>query len=501
MPTFVKGVFAVAVSYVAAFILWAGQQTLAAMATERIFVDVKRRLLSQLLEQPRNFFDGFRDADICSRLQDGLRLATVTFRDDVIAGLFELFFILLIVGTITVVNWHIGLGIALGLLMYAVALKVIDQVWLKLVVGAHESSDHQKAIFLDILAAARDIRVFNLGSKIKQQFLDITQDFAASQVALNRFAATVRGGFGLAGVLAILLLVGSYGVLIIRQTSPADATLTAGELVVLFAILALLLSTLNQVLVRVGRLIGAQPSLANIAGLMTPPPAVVMPSSQLLGTEDLIPDQPSIDFLGVSYSHTPGTLLLRDFTLHVAAGEKIALVGVSGSGKSILLDLLMRLREPTEGSILYSGINIEQIPPALYYSAFGFVGQQSHMMQLSLREFLQQGWPGQSEEHLWHALQLLKLTDMVRGLPKQLDTPVGFRGWVFSNSQRQRLAVARALLRDPQVLILDDLTVALSAADALTLVRDILAVSSRRTVICTTYSTDISALFDRVVVL
>ena len=147
MPTFVKGVFAVAVSYVAAFILWAGQQTLAAMATERIFVDVKTRLLSQLLEQPRNFFDGFRDADICSRLQDGLRLATVTFRDDVIAGLFELFFILLIVGTITVVNWHIGLGIALGLLMYAVALKVIDQVWLKLVVGAHESSDHQKAFF------------------------------------------------------------------------------------------------------------------------------------------------------------------------------------------------------------------------------------------------------------------------------------------------------------------------------------------------------------------
>lgn len=496
---FANSVLLVVATYICAFGLWAGQQILAAIATERVFVDVKTRLLTQLLDQPRNFFDGLWDADVCSRLQSGLRQATLAFRDDLMAGLFEVFFILIIMGSIAVVNWRIGVGIALGLVVLALVMKIIDQPWLRRATDTFVASNKQEAIFLDILTATRDIRVFNLGSKIQTQFVSVTQNYAAAQVVLNRFNATVKGLFGLASALTILLLVAFYGALIIWQDSPEDATLTAGELVVLFAILSILLSTLNQVMARANRLIGVQPWLASVARLMTAPPIVAPPLAQQLSAQALIPDEPSIDFLGVSYSRTPGTLLFGDFTLRIAAGEKVALMGASGAGKSVLLDLLMRLRQPAEGSILYSGIDIRHIPPALYYSAFGFVGQQSHIMQLTLREFLQQGWPNQSDDDLWRMLELTKLGKLVRGLPKKLDTPIGFRGWALSNSQRQRLAVARALLRDPQVLVLDDFTATLESADELELVRDVLAESKRRTVICTTGSAAVSALFDRVV--
>ena len=498
---FAVSVLFVAATYLAAFMLWAGQQTLSVLASERVFVDVKTRLLAEVLSQPRSFFDTLWVADVCSRLQINMRAATVTFRDDVMAGLFEIFFIFLIICSITVVNWHIGAGIVLGLLVCVCVLRTVNKIWLKLVKTAYDASGKQEATFLDILAAIRDIRIFNLSSKIEQQFIDVTEDFATTKVALYRFGAVVKGFFGLLGALALLLLVSSYGALIIQQNSPNDATLTAGELLVVVTIATFLLTTLNQVLARVGGLVAAHPALVSLVRLMTKVPVSRPPPLQQLEAHALIPDQPSIDFLNITYSRTPGAVLFNELTLRIAAGEKVALVGASGTGKSVLLDLLMRLREPESGEILYSGIDIRHIDSALYYSAFGFVGQQSHIMQLTLRAFLQQGWPGQSEEGLWRVLQLFKLSNMVHDLPKQLDTPIGYEGWVFSNSQRQRLAVARAMLRDPQVLVLDDFTSSLDAADELELVRDVLAQSQHRTVICTTYSTAVSQLFDRVVTL
>ena len=501
MPVFVISVMTVAATYLAAFALWAGQQTLSAIASERVFVDVKTRLLVEVLGQPRSFFDALWDADVCSRLQDNLRSATVAFRDDVMAGLFEVFFIFLILCSIAVVNWRIGAAIALGLLIFFVILKILNRIRLKLVNTAYEASTKQEATFLDILAATRDIRVFNLVNKIEQQFISVTQDYAATKIVLFRFGAVLNSLSGLLGALAMLLLVSSYGALIIKQGSTKDAILTAGELVVLVTIATLLLTTLNKVLMRMGRLVGANPALVSVVRLMTKSPARQPLPVQQLEAHALIPDQPSIDFLGISYSRLPGMPLLNNLTLRIAAGEKVALVGASGAGKSVLLDLLMRLREPATGAIFYSGIDIRHIEPALYYSAFGFVGQQSHIMQLTLREFLQQGWPGQSDDDLWRVLQVFKLTGMVRGLPSQLDTPIGYRGWVFSNSQRQRLAVARAMLRDPQVLVLDDFTASLDAEDELDLVRDVLAQSKHCTVICTTYSTAVSKLFERVVTL
>ena len=501
MPVFIASVAVVAVIYLAAYLLWAGQQTLAAWVTERVFVDVKTRLLTQILDQPRSFFDGLWDADVCSRLQSGMRLAAKTFRDDVVAGLFEIVFIVGIVGTIIAVNWRIGLGIASVLTVYGVFLKVVDLPWLQRAANTFTASNAQEAIFLDILAAARDIRVFNLGNKIKQQFIHVTQDYADKQISLSRVTAAVKGVFGLAGALTMLALVSTYGALIIWQDSSDDATLTAGELVVLFAILTILLNTLNQIMMRTSNLISAQPWLAGLARLMTAPPVVVLPLSLQLSSQAVIPDQPSIDFLDITYSRTPGIPLLRNLTLKITAGEKVALMGATGSGKSILLDLLMRMRMPDEGRILYSGIDITQIEPALYYSAFGFVGQQSHVMRQTLREFLLQGWPGQADDDLWRMLRLLKLEKTILDLPHQLDTPIGFRGWGPSNSQRQRLAVARALLRDPQVLVLDDFTATLDPQAELELVRDVLAFSPKRTIICTTYSVAVAQLFDRVVML
>lgn len=499
LQAFLSSVATVGAIYLAAFVFWAGQQMLAAIVTERVFIDVKTRLVMQLLDQPRSLFDETSDADLCGRLEGNLRAAAVAFRDDVVAGLFEMMFILGIVCTVMVVNWKIGFVTLAGLLMYTLIVKLMGRPWVQRATQVKKAVDSEADVFLDILAAAKDIRVFNLRSSIRQHFARAATHHARVQIALARFAAPLKSFFVLTGAVAVLALVATYGTLIIRQDSSQDAKLTAGELLVMLAILTILLNTVNQLLIRVGRLIASQPWVASVVVLMQAPPLTLPHASAQPGHQDLIPDQPRIDFLNISYSRTPGTQLLQDFTMQIAAGEKVALMGATGSGKSMLLDMLMRLREPDEGTILYSGIDIRHIEPALYYSAFGFVGQQSHVMSVSLRAFLQQGWPGQTDDDLWRVLRLLKLDNTVRGLPQQMDTPVGFYGWGLSNSQRQRLAVARALLRDPQVLVLDDFTATLDPLAELELMRDVLAFSPKRTIICTTYSAAVSALFDRVV--
>lgn len=489
-----------ALVYLLAYGLWAAQQSVAATVAERVFVDVKVRYLRHLLDVPRNLYDNVSDADLSSRLESNLRFAAVSFRDDVIAGMFEIIFVLGIVCAVLVVQWRVGVVMAAALVVYAVVVAAIDRPWLHRAEGARAARSLQRDYFVDILGATRDIRVFNLSGTVEKKFTSIVGEVATTQIKLNRFSAMLRNVFGLMGAMLALLVVAFYGWVIMQQSASDAARISVGELVVVFFILGILLNTLNQILLRAGRLIEAEPSLRKVVEVMTA--SVVSGQGARTPGEQYgaaVPDEPRLEFINVCYSRTVGVPLLNNFNLLIEPSEKVALMGSTGTGKSTLLDLLMRLRDPSGGRILFSGIDIRQIEPALYYSAFGFVGQQSHVMQLSLRQFLQQGWPGQLDEDLWRVLGLLKLKAMVLDMPQQLDTQVGFAGWVFSNSQRQRLAVARALLRDPQVLVLDEFTATLDAKAELELVRDVLAESKRRTVICTTYSAAVAGLFDRVV--
>jgi ATP-binding cassette subfamily B protein len=247
---------------------------------------------------------------------------------------------------------------------------------------------------------------------------------------------------------------------------------------------------------RLGRLAVVEPSLRYFIDLMK------LDSSTLPArTETAIPDAATIEFVGVSYAWSNGTAALRDFSLRTSPGDKLAIVGASGSGKSLLLDLLMRLREPTRGRILFSGIDIAGINHALYYSAFGFVGQNSHLMRVSVRDFLQQGWPDQTDNDLWRILEVVDLAAVVRGLPEALNTLIGPNGWQFPAGDRQRLTLARALIRDPEVLLLDEFTIMLDSETEADLIRRVLKASPRRTVICTTHSTTVAAFFDKQVVL
>jgi ATP-binding cassette subfamily B protein len=164
--------------------------------------------------------------------------------------------------------------------------------------------------------------------------------------------------------------------------------------------------------------------------------------------------------LSFGYSGKP---LLKDISLRIKAGMKLGIVGPVGSGKTTLVRLIARLYPVADGMIFLDGTDINRLPLKLLRDTIGFVPQESFLFSRTLGENIAYGREGATDEKVKEAARLSRLDGDVRGFPSGYETLVGERGVTLSGGQKQRTAIARALLKDPAVLIMDD---PLSAVDA-----------------------------------
>ena len=168
----------------------------------------------------------------------------------------------------------------------------------------------------------------------------------------------------------------------------------------------------------------------------------------------------SVEYRNVSFGYEPGRQALRDISLSASPGQMIALVGHTGAGKSTLVSLLLRFYElgPEGGEILVDNRSIRELSKATLRRIVGFVTQETFLFNGSIRENLLFGNPNASEEELEEALTAAFAIGFVRKLPGGLDSKVGERGVKLSVGEKQRLSIARALLKDPPILVLDEAT-------------------------------------------
>jgi ATP-binding cassette subfamily B protein len=238
--------------------------------------------------------------------------------------------------------------------------------------------------------------------------------------------------------------------------------------------------------------------------------------ARVLGTEPSVrePSEPrlperirgEIEFRNVSFRY-PGTdrLVLRDVSFHVPAGFGLAVVGPTGSGKSTVVALLARLYDPTEGEVLIDGVPVSRWPLGRLRAALGVVPQDAFLFSATLRDNLALGFdepdPAREEERIRAAARVAQLDETVGGFPHGYDTMLGERGINLSGGQKQRATLARAIARDPEVLVLDD---ALSAVDTHTeteILQGLREVLAGRTSVIVSHRVTAVMNADRIVVL
>jgi len=236
---------------------------------------------------------------------------------------------------------------------------------------------------------------------------------------------------------------------------------TVGEIVMFMSFATLLISRLEQAVHFANEMVMDAPRIAEFF--------------EVLDTEPAVRDRPDamnpgrmhglVEFKDVSFSYDGKRSAVADLTFTALPGETVALVGATGAGKSTALALLHRAFDPQSGTVRIDGMDIRALKLAGLRHNIGVVFQEVLLFNRSIAENLRVGKPDASDDELRAACERAQVLDVIERLPQGFDTNAGERGRLFSGGERQRLSIARALLKDPPILILDEAT---SALDALT---------------------------------
>jgi ATP-binding cassette subfamily B multidrug efflux pump len=434
------------------FLFW--QRRLLINMSRYIEYDMRRDFYANLVPQSLDFFQSNRVGDLMARATNDLAAVRQ------MAGPMILYTLQAVFGVAVALPLLLRISPRLTLLLF-VTMPLVSLTVKYFGGQIHVRFEKIQGFFSQISARAQEnltgvrvVRAYAQEEAEIEKFQELNREYAQRNLGLVKFAAAMRP------LLQFFIGVGFVLIFAVGIPMAVRGEISAGD----FTAFNLYLQRMIWYLIALGYVVNlyqrGTASLKRMNELSDVEPSI--------GDESAAAEQPAIkgeiEFrnLTFSYNRTP---VLRSVDLHVEAGKTIAFVGRTGSGKSTLMTLIPRLLEAPENTVFVDGVSVRKYPLAQLRRSIGFVPQETFLFSDTLAENIAFGVESATQEEIERAAFVAGLADDIKNFPDGYKQLVGERGITLSGGQKQRTAIARAVLRNPRILILDD---ALSAVDTLT---------------------------------
>ncbi len=440
--------------------------------SRHIEYDLRNDFYAALVNQPQSFFHEHRTGDLMARATNDLSAVRQLAGPMIMYSLQTLFVVIVIVPILFTISWKLTLLLFVTMPLVSLTVKYFGQ-------QVHTRFQQIQDFFAQITARAQEnftgVRVVRAYAQERAEiaaFNQLNYEYAQKNLGLVRIDALMRP--------LMTFLIGVGFVLIVWAGVPlaVRGQLTVGQ----FTEINMYLFRLIWPLIAIGYVVNlyqrGTASWKRMQAIANTKPAIadapdVKRQPPLLGR---------IEFRGLTFRyHTDSEPVLRDIDLTIEAGDTVAFVGRTGSGKSTLVNLIPRVLEAPPGTVLIDNVPVAQYPLQQLRAAIGYVPQETFLFSNSLARNIAFGVENSERPAIERVAQIAGLETDVQEFPEGFDTMVGERGITLSGGQKQRTAIARAVLRQPKILILDD---ALSSVDTYTeekILSQLREVMSRRT--------------------
>ena len=417
--------------------------------------DLRNFMYRKITTLPIGFFTAERKGDVMARISGDV----AEIENSVMASLDMLFknpvLIVVYLGTMLAISWQLTLFV---FVLLPIAGYVMGKVGKRLKRTSYETQTQWgtiMAIIEETLGGLRVIKAFTAEDKVRRRFIDENQRFFNLSNRVARRQALAHPMSELLGTTAIAIILWFGGSLIIGGHSGLSAASFIYYMVIFYSII-------NPAKELSKAAYSIQKGLASMERV-----DMILNADNPVKTPDIPAPMPAPDsdiaLANLSFSYDGTNEVLSDIDLHIPAGATVALVGQSGSGKSTLADLIPRFYDPTAGRVTIGGTDIRNLDIAALRSLTGIVSQEPILFNDTVAANIAFGVDDATREQIVEAARVANAHEFISEMEAGYDTPVGDRGCRLSGGQRQRISIARAILKNPPILILDEATSALDS--------------------------------------